>query len=60
MTTLLTADEVAQRLGVTKEWVWAQTRAGRIPHVKLGRYCRFREESLQEWLQELEAESVRR
>jgi hypothetical protein len=28
MTRLLTADEVAERLGVTKDWVWAQ--AGRV------------------------------
>ena len=38
MTRLLTADEVAERLGVTRDWVWAQARAGRIPHVQLGRY----------------------
>ena len=41
MTRLLTAEEVAERLGVTKDWVWAQARAGRIPHVQLGRYRRF-------------------
>ena len=34
MTRLLTVDEVAERLGVTKDWVWAQARAGRIPHVQ--------------------------
>jgi len=38
MTRLLTAQEVAERLGVTTAWVWAQTRAGRFPHVQLGRY----------------------
>jgi excisionase family DNA binding protein len=55
MTRLLTADEVAERLGVTKDWVWAQARAGRIPHVQLGRYRRFREEALEDWLVELGA-----
>lgn len=54
MTRLLTADDVAERLGVTKGWVWAQARAGRIPHVQLGRYQRFREEALERWLEELE------
>src|SRR3954453_19774863 len=39
---LLTAEEVAQLTGMTKEWVWAQARADLIPHVRLGRYCRFR------------------
>jgi len=56
MTRLLTAEEVAERLGVTKEWVWAQARAGRIPHLRLGRYRRFREEALEAWLSELEGE----
>lgn len=59
MTRLLNVDEVAERLGVTKDWVWAQARAGRIPHVQLGRYRRFREEALEEWLATLENESVR-
>jgi excisionase family DNA binding protein len=55
MTRLLTAEEVAERLGVTKDWVWAQARAGRIPHVQLGRYRRFREEALETWLRDQEA-----
>ena len=58
MTRLLTADEVAERLGVTKDWVWAQARRGRIPHVQLGRYRRFREDTLEDWLQELEQRSI--
>jgi excisionase family DNA binding protein len=58
MTRLLTVDDVAERLGVTKDWVWAQARAGRIPHVQLGRYRRFREEALEEWLEDLERRSV--
>ena len=48
-------DDVAERLGVTKEWVWAQARSGRIPHVRLGRYCRFREEAIEAWVIQLES-----
>ncbi len=59
MTRLLTAQEVAERLGVTTAWVWAQTRAGQIPHVQLGRYRRFREEAIEEWVARLEQESVK-
>jgi excisionase family DNA binding protein len=59
VTSLLTAEEVAERLGVTKDWVWAQARAGRIPHVRLGRYCRFREEAIEAWVIQLEAASRR-
>ena len=51
---LLTAEEVADRLDVGVKWVWAQARAGRIPHVKLGRYKRFRSEAINAWLARLE------
>lgn len=51
---LLTAEEVADRLDVGVKWVWAQARAGRIPHVKLGRYKRFRSEAIDAWLAQLE------
>jgi excisionase family DNA binding protein len=54
MDRLLTADEVADRLGMRTDWVWAQARAGRIPHVRLGRYRRFREAAVEAWLRELE------
>ena len=59
MTTLLTVQEVAERLGVSKDWVWAQARAGLIPHVQLGRYRRFREEALDQWLREREEQSLK-
>ncbi len=36
------------------DWVWAQARAGRIPHVRLGRYRRFRASAIEAWLEELE------
>jgi excisionase family DNA binding protein len=51
---LLTADELAERLGMRTDWVWAQARAGRIPHVRLGRYRRFRESAVEAWLHDLE------
>ena len=58
MDRLLTAEEVAERLGVRTDWVWAQARAGRIPHVRLGRYRRFREPAVDAWLRELETGGV--
>ena len=54
MERVLTADEVAERLGMKTEWVWAQARAGQIPHVRLGRYRRFRESAVEAWLRDLE------
>ena len=59
MTPLLTAEEVAERLGVSNDWVWAQARArGAIPHVRLGRYRRFRAEAIEAWIVELETSNV--
>jgi excisionase family DNA binding protein len=58
MTRLLTVDEVAERLGVRKQWVWAQARAGRIPCVRLGRYRRFREDGLEAWIRNLEGDGA--
>lgn len=58
MDRLLTANEIAERLGVNTQWVWVQARAGRIPHVRLGRYCRFRESAIEAWICDLEANST--
>ena len=51
---LLTAGEVAELLQVTKAWVYAETRAKRIPHVPLGRYVRYRRSAVLQWIGALE------
>src|SRR5205823_6285094 len=50
---LLTADQVAALLQVTRSWVYAETHAGRIPHVRLGRYVRYRASAIARWIGEL-------
>jgi excisionase family DNA binding protein len=50
----LSAEDVAALIGMTKDWIYTETRAGRIPHVALGRYYRYRRESIDAWLRELE------
>jgi excisionase family DNA binding protein len=55
---LLTAGEVAALLQVTKAWVYAETRARRIPHVPLGRYVRYRRSAVLRWISVLEQDSV--
>ncbi len=52
---LLTAEEVAAMLGMSADWVYAETRAGRIPHVPLGRYRRYRLETIEDWILSLES-----
>ncbi len=56
---LLTADEVAVLLRMTKAWVYAETRAQRIPHVPLGRCVRYRKSAVLGWITELERQSHR-
>jgi excisionase family DNA binding protein len=53
---LLSAEQVGELLGVPRSWVWEQSRKGRIPTVKLGRYRRYRREAIERWIEELESE----
>ncbi len=57
MSELLTPEEVARMLGVTTAWVYDQSRRGTIPTVTLGRYRRYRRESIERWVLELEESS---
>ena len=50
----MTADEVAELLGVPASWVYEQSRTGRIPTVTLGRYRRYRREAIESWVENLE------
>jgi excisionase family DNA binding protein len=47
---LLTAEDVAAMLCVPKTWVYAQSRAGSLPTVRVGRYCRYRREAVDRWI----------
>lgn len=48
---LLTAAEVAELLAVPTTWVRSETRAGRIPHLELGRYKRYERDAVLAWLE---------
>jgi excisionase family DNA binding protein len=48
---LLTAEDVAAMLSVPKTWVYAQSRAGALPTVRVGRYCRYRREAIHHWIE---------
>ena len=49
---LLDAHEIAELLNVKESWVREATRDGRLPHLKLGRYRRYRLSDIQSWLDE--------
>jgi excisionase family DNA binding protein len=51
----MTANEVADFLGVPASWVYEQSRRGCIPTVTLGRYRRYRRRAIEAWLEQLEA-----
>ena len=58
---LLTPEQLAEQLGVTKGWVYARSREwvrsnGRrgLPTVQLGRYYRYRPDAIDRWTQQLE------
>jgi excisionase family DNA binding protein len=57
---LLRAEDVAELLGVTRSWVYEQSRRGRIPTVTLGRYRRYRRDAIEIWIREVEAAQRRR
>jgi excisionase family DNA binding protein len=51
---LLDAADVAEMLRVPTTWVYAEARAGRLPHVRVGRYRRFRRQAIEQWIDEHE------
>lgn len=54
---LLTVDEVARLLKVSRSWVYEHTRARgvprseRLPHIKVGKYVRFDSRALRAFLE---------
>lgn len=46
---LLDSVQAAAILNVPRSWIAAEARAGRIPHVRLGRYVRFNRDDLIAW-----------
>ena len=55
---LLTVDDVAALLKVSKSWVYEHTRgratphAGRLPHLKVGKYVRFEASAVRTFLEQ--------
>jgi excisionase family DNA binding protein len=47
---LLTADDVANWLGITKQAVYRLVREYRLPSISVGRYVRFEATAIQRWI----------
>jgi excisionase family DNA binding protein len=53
MEELLTIEELAGKLKVPKSWIYSRTREtgpGCLPRLKTGKYLRFEESRVMEWL----------
>lgn len=47
---LRTAEEVAARLQVPRTWVYRAAREGDLPSIRCGRYRRFDDADVDEWI----------
>jgi excisionase family DNA binding protein len=57
---LLTINEMAEKLRVKKSWLYRQTKKygpGAIPRIKVGKYLRFNESDVFEWLSKKQDEA---
>lgn len=56
----LTIDEMAEALKVPKSWLYSRTRQtgpGAIPMIKVGKYIRFLEADVMDWLKRKQEEN---
>lgn len=47
---LLDATDAAELLSVRPSWIYEAVRAGRLPHLKIGRHIRFLRSDLESWV----------
>ena len=48
---LIGVKEVSETTGLPASWIYSQAAAGRIPHLKLGKYLKFRPQEIAAWLE---------
>jgi excisionase family DNA binding protein len=58
MSELLRAEQVADMIGMTTDYVYELSRRGRIPTITFGRTRRYRREAIEQWLAEIESAST--
>ena len=50
MTRLLTAEEIAEQLQCSTDWIYERVRAGTFPAVRYGRLVRFDQQDVDRWI----------
>lgn len=48
--TVLTVDEAAAQLRVKESWLYRAARDGTFPSIRVGRYVRFRQQDVTDWI----------
>jgi excisionase family DNA binding protein len=52
---LISIKEMASKLYVPVSWLYSRTRTKEIPHYKIGKYVRFDETEVMEWIRKSQA-----
>jgi excisionase family DNA binding protein len=52
MIKLLTPEDLAVRLGVSRRWVLTASRSGQIPSLRIGKVYRYRLQDIESWEEE--------
>ena len=49
---LITVEQLAENLGITRQTAYNMTKAEGFPHIKIGRYIKVIESEVNDWLKE--------
>lgn len=55
----ITVKELAKYLGVHTDTIYDLVKAGKIPHIRLGRRIYFSQEAIDDWIRVQEAQSTK-
>ena len=50
--TMYSVKELSEYLGVKNSWVYSRVEKYKIPHIKVGKYPRFKKSEIDKWLKE--------
>ena len=53
--TFMGIKEMAKKLDGPPSWIYSRTRTGQIPHYKMGKYVKFVEAEVMDWLKHMQS-----
>jgi len=56
--TLFSVETLADYLQVSKQWVYERVRLNEIPHMKMGKFPRFRKSVIDKWLDTMKTPAI--